>query len=102
MNGVCEAVATKQKRRGRTRPLATANPKRRGELLLLFLLAAAELLELGEHGRDVEIAARLLLGFRGGGGFLGLLARGGLRRRQQRRAGLDRGRLLLVGTLHLE
>ena len=47
-----------------------------GKLLFVLLAFAAELLELGEHGADVEIAARLLLGLRGGD--FRLLARGGL------------------------
>src|SRR6478672_6008060 len=69
--------------------------------LLAFLFAfAAELLELGEHCADVELAG-LLLGL-GGGGDFGLLAGSGLGGRQQGRAGIDRRRLFLVGALHFE
>src|SRR5262249_15533850 len=63
----------------------------------LFVLAA-ELLEFGEDGIDIEFVGRLfvLLG-------LGLAANGGLRGGQERRAlRLGLGRLLLGGALNLE
>src|SRR6185312_10428587 len=70
-------------------------------LLLAFLLAlAAELLEFGKDGAHVELA-RFFLGLGCGRNF-SLLARGGLGSRQQGRAGIDRGRLFLVGALHFE
>ena len=88
------------RRRAASQRLFSTRP--RGKLLLAFLLAlAAELLELGEHCADVEIAFRLGLLLRGGGG-LRLLLRGGLGRRQQGRAGVYGRRLLLVGAVDLE
>src|SRR6266481_4143465 len=63
----------------------------------LFALAA-ELLELGEHGVDIELVARrlLLLGF-------GFATNGGLRRGEKRGAlSLDVDRLLLGGAVNLE
>src|ERR1700690_1943182 len=73
--------------------------------LLAFFVAvlAAELLELGEHGADIEIAAaRFVLGFGGGGGYFRLLARGRFRGGEQSRAGVGRRRLFLVGAIDLE
>src|SRR3954470_10920905 len=70
---------------------------REGSLLLLFLmLLAAERLELGEHGVDVEVVARPL-------GRLEFVLLGGLGGRQQGRSaigGMDR--LLLGRARHLE
>src|SRR6516164_8774390 len=58
---------------------------------------AAELLELGEHGVDVELVGRLLLL------GLGLAANGGLGRGEERGAlSLDVDGLLLGGAVHLE
>src|SRR5579872_5088979 len=68
------------------------------ENLLLIRLLAADVLELGEHGVDVEVVAAPL----GGGLQLRLLA-GGLGGRQQRRAAMgDVGRLFLRRALNLE
>src|SRR5258708_19386781 len=55
---------------------------------------AAELLELGEYGFDVEVVAGLLGGRRGGLGLL-LRRRGGGRRQQRRALRLGRHRPLL-------
>src|SRR5665213_3089907 len=52
-----------------------------GEKLLVFLLGlAAELLELGEYGGNIEVAAAgLVFGFGSGRGDFRFLARGGFR-----------------------
>src|SRR6185437_13081138 len=72
----------------------------RGRLFVLVaVVLAAELLELGENGADVEFAG-LFLSL--GGGHLGFPLGGGLGGRQQRRAGIGRRRLFLVGALHFE
>src|SRR3974390_1473385 len=65
--------------------------------LLLFGLLAADGLQLGEHGIDIEVVAVLF-----GNLDFGLLARG-LRRRQERGTAVRRvDRLLLGRALHLE
>src|SRR5665647_3880057 len=77
-----------------------SGPRRRRRLLVVLLALAAELLELGEHGADVEIAARFLLGLRCSD--FRFLARGGFGGRQQGGAGIDRQRLFLVGAVDLD
>src|SRR6202034_4336679 len=78
----------------RTTSCCAAPGKRSG---LLFALAA-ELLELGEHGVNVEIVAGLPAGHWRGRGFRFLLGRRGDGGGQQRRALLlDRDRLFLGG-----
>src|ERR1700761_1640871 len=67
-------------------------------LLVVLVLLAADRLQLGEHGIDIEVVALLAVG----GLVLRLLA-GGFRGRQQRGAailGVDR--LFLGGALYLE
>src|SRR5665213_4047902 len=75
-----------------------------GEKLLVFLLGlAAELLELGEYGGNIEVAAAgLVFGFGSGRGDFRFLARGGFRGGQQSRSGVGRRRLILVGAVDLE
>src|SRR5215470_470918 len=71
-----------------------------GRSLAFFVAFAAELLELGKYGADVEFAG-LFFGFRSGG-HLGLLARGGFGGREKCRTSVRRRGLLLVGARDFE
>src|SRR5580698_4163044 len=91
------ATASAARRCSTRRSLGAGTISILGRTLFLVGLLAADGLELGEHGIDVEIVALFLRRLE-----LRLLA-GGLGGRQQRRATMaDVGRLLLGRALHLE